>query len=193
MTRGLLPGPTLPNNPSITPGIPGVTGRECDTYTVDKESLVGGKLSVAVVCIPRIIEKNQYYSMGVIVRGGQPPYALNIDWGSDEADRLRSILKSGYEKISFRYGVSGAFNITLNLTDSKGNMTKVETAIQVNGEKTPIITTITDAIAPSQWFTSPVPLYVVAVAVTLGFWGGEIFVRRFGSLKTHSKNRHRRV
>lgn len=40
------------------------------------------------------------------------------------------------------------------------------------------------------WFITPVPLYIVAVAMTLGFWGGDIFDRRFGSCKPqHRKPR----
>jgi len=189
----LKPGPTLPGNPSIIPGLPGISGRECDTFVPSQESLAGGKLSVAVVCIPRILEKNKFYTMGVITRGGLPPYALNIQFGSDDPDALVSIQKSGYNKINFRYTAAGAFNIKLNLSDSTGATTSVETAVQVNGEVKPIITTISEALSPSVWFTSPVPLYVVAVIVTLAFWGGDLFDRRFGAGKGPGKRSQRRA
>lgn len=187
----LAPGPTLPENPSIIPGLPGITGRECDAFVPSQESLAGGKLSVAVVCIPRILEKNKFYTMGVIVRGGLPPYALNIQFGSDDPDALVSIQKSGYNKIKFRYTAAGAFNIKLNLSDSTGATTTVETAVQVNGVGKPIITAIGEALSPSAWFTSPVPLYVVAVLVTLAFWGGDIFDRRYGARKARGRSTKR--
>ena len=188
----LTPGPTLPENPSIIPGLPGTTGRECDAFVPSQESPAGGKLAVAVVCIPRILEKSKFYTMGVIVRGGLPPYALNINFGSDDPDVLVSIQKSSYTKINFRYTTAGAFNIKLNLSDSNGATTTVETAVQVNGEGKPIVTIIGETLSPSSWFTSPVPVYVVAVIMTLAFWGGDIFNRRFGA-RSYRPNRTKRT
>ncbi len=40
---------------------------------------------------------------------------------------------------------------------------------------------------------STVPLYLIAVAITLGFWGGDIFDRHFGArYKNTSKRRSTR-
>jgi len=189
----LIPGPSLPTNPSFIPGKPATTGKECYTYTPDAASVPGGKLLVAVVCIPRIIEKNTDYTLGVIVRGGTPPYALNIDWGNDSPDALVSISQSGYTKINFRYASAGPFNITLNAADAQGDAAQVETAVQVNGEVKPIITAIGEALSPSAWFSSPVPLYAVAVIVTLAFWDGDLFDRRFGAGRAPQKRSQRRA
>lgn len=213
-----IPALTLPDNPSLIPGLPDLgwwcddaagnepdasdgnskvfkaceAPKDCDSYTPNEQPTSGGPLSVSVVCVPRILEKNQFYKIGLIVRGGFAPYALNIDWGSDDKDILASIPKAGYSTVSFRYANVGPFNVKVNVTDTKGEEAAVETAVQVNGQGETFLTTIAEAVSPENWFTSPVPLYVVAVVMTLAFWGGDIFDRRFGSHKRpHSRGRKR--
>lgn len=39
------------------------------------------------------------------------------------------------------------------------------------------------------WFNTPVPFYLLAVAITLGFWGGDLFDRKFGSGKNCRKRK----
>ncbi|HUC96726.1 MAG TPA: hypothetical protein VMR16_03640, partial [Candidatus Saccharimonadales bacterium] len=52
-----------------------------------------------------------------------------------------------------------------------------------SGETKTPIAALTDDILHTSWFKTPVPLYIMAVALTLGFWGGDIFNRRFGAGK----------
>ncbi|MEI6054327.1 MAG: hypothetical protein WCQ49_03095 [Candidatus Saccharibacteria bacterium] len=38
-----------------------------------------------------------------------------------------------------------------------------------------------------EWFETPVPLYLMLVMLTLGFWVGDLFDRKFGISKSRSK------
>jgi hypothetical protein len=183
-TAPLLPGPQLPLNPSVIPGIPGVpdgAGENCETYTANKTSPAGGKLALAVVCIPRIVEVEQLHTMTIIVRGGVPPYAIKIDHGYDQGETLVSVAEPGVKPVRISFARTGAFNVQLFATDQNGATTLVETAVLVKGAQPSIITVLTDEIATNNWLTSSVPVYVVALVSTLAFWIGDIFNRRFGS------------
>lgn len=60
----------------------------------------------------------------------------------------------------------------------------VYASVQVSGKiETPQII-LNEDIFDSPWFKTPVPLYVVAVAVTIGFWLGDVFDKKLGVVKT---------
>ena len=46
-----------------------------------------------------------------------------------------------------------------------------------------------DIILNITWFMTPTPLYITAFALTLGFWLGDLFDRKFGSGKNRSRTR----
>ena len=51
-------------------------------------------------------------------------------------------------------------------------------------------TPITDNIILNiTWFMTPTPLYITAFALTLGFWLGDLFDRKFGSGKSRRRTR----
>lgn len=57
-------------------------------------------------------------------------------------------------------------------------------------EESKTSTTITDnAMSNITWFLKPVPLYILAVAITLGFWSGDLFDRRFGARRYGRRSR----
>jgi len=57
-------------------------------------------------------------------------------------------------------------------------------------EESKTSTTVTnDAMSDITWFMKPVPLYILAVAITLGFWGGDLFDRKFGAGKHRQRYR----
>jgi len=181
--------PVLPDNPSIITGV-NSSFQSCDDYKPGKLS-VGGEPHVAVVCVPRLFMPKIQQVMEVLVWGGTPPYALHVNYGSEEDENQESSLLSlaapGYAKIKFSYAVPDTYRVKFRLTDKKSNTAVVETAVQVNGEQqtttaTSIVNSVTKAIfGKDSWFESPVPFYLLAVAITLGFWGGDIFDRKFGA------------
>lgn len=175
--------PSLPVSPLVIPGISTITAGtspECTNYQQPGALPVGGEPHVAVVCVPRTIEIAQDHTIGVLVWGGAPPYALNFKWGSGDTT-LVSLDKPGYKAINVHYASSGIYNINVELTDHSSKAASSESAIQVTGTVTPPLTQVLNTILGSSWFETPVPLYLTAVGVTLGFWGGDIFNRYFGA------------
>ncbi len=149
-------------------------------------------IRILIICIPRTLEKNTTYTMGWLIYGGKPPYAVNINWGdTGQPDTLLSIEQAGYTPTEFSYETSGIKTIRLTVTDSEGQSGYVETSVQVNGQESTIINDIRQSLFTTSWFETPVPLYVLAVAITLGFWAGDIFDRRFGARRVVSRRTRR--
>lgn len=184
--------PILPSNPSIIPNVDdnkntnngNVATSNCEIYQTG-DLPVSSEPHVAIVCVPRTFGPNISQNLGLLAWGGTPPYAVSIDLGDNSDNILRSIPTAGYYKISFRYANPGTFKVDVKLTDSNNEIAIVQTAVQVNGvvDNTPNtpIDTIVDDITKYSWFDTPVPMYLLAVAITLGFWGGDLFDRRFGN------------
>jgi hypothetical protein len=57
----------------------------------------------------------------------------------------------------------------------------------INETQTSNIAFVDDIIANITWFMSPVPLYITAFALTLGFWIGDLFHYRFGISRYHRR------
>ena len=192
--------PATPENPLVIPGVitdvtndQGLPPDDCEDYGQIPKLVTGGTPRVVVVCVPRTIESNKDQAIGILVWGGQPPYALNFKWG-DDATTLISMDAPGYKTINVRYASSGIYNINIQLTDKNASQAVGQSAIEVVGQKTPgqaLSQTIDDLFGTS-WFETPVPLYLTALGVTLGFWSGDIFNRRFGAerIKTRRPIKH---
>jgi hypothetical protein len=180
--------PVLPTNPSIIPGINSDLSN-CDNYKVGNLP-TSSEPHVAVVCVPRIFGSKIQQMIGILVWGGLSPYAISINWGNNSDSTLLSLPSPGYKKVTFSYAIPGVYKITIRLKDAANKEAVVQTAVQVTGEtKTPIVTVTNDTFGISSWFKTPVPMYIAAVGVTLGFWVGDIFTRRFVTLKHHRRIR----
>jgi hypothetical protein len=139
-------------------------------------------------------------TMGVLVWGGTPPYALSVNFG-DNSDNSNPTLISlpgpGYKKIQFSYAVPNTYKIKFKLTDQQSQTAVVQTAVQVNGETEPTsastaIKNFTNQLFGGKpWYESPVPFYLLAIAITLGFWGGDIFDRQYGAKAFHHRKKAR--
>lgn len=152
--------------------------RSCLGYTPPAVS-IGGKPRVVVVCAPLSVDPNRHYTLGILVYGGGPPYALDIDWGDDQVENtLLSVPKEGYRSISFVYPSPGIYKITFKLKDSDDTAGYTEAIIRVNGAQPEPSSAIRDALSYIAWFNSPVPLYILLGVVTLGFWIGFLFHKR---------------
>jgi hypothetical protein len=182
------PTPVLPEIPVIIPGV--TTGpAECDDYQQSGSLSAGGEPHVAVVCVPRTVATNEDHKIGVLVWGGTPPYAINFKWGSG-ATTLISMDAPGYRAVKVHYASAGIYNINIQLTDHTTKSASGESAVEVTKPTTtPTITQVINNVINTSWFETPVPLYVTAVALTLGFWVGDIFNRRFGAGKHRTHRR----
>jgi hypothetical protein len=181
------PTPILPTNPSIISGVDSSLS-SCDDYKVG-DLPTGGEPQMEVVCVPRLFMPKLQQVMGVLVWGGSPPYAISVDWGDGSGSTLLSLPTQGYKKTTFSYASAGNYNIAFKLKDADNKEAIVQTAVQVSGEPKTPFAAFTDDIVNKSWFDTPVPIYVMAVSITLGFWGGDIFDRKFGANKSHRKIR----
>lgn len=175
----------LPSNPSIVPGL-GSKTLSCNNPKT-KVLPIGGVPQVAIVCIPRFVQANTQYTVYATVWGGSPPYALYITWGDTTDSTLLSLATQGTSIIKFSYSQAGTYTITIKLKDKDGKGAIVQTAVQVSGAAETPLAVLAGSVLSTDWFKTPVPLYLTAVAMTLGFWGGDLFDRNFGA----SKHRHR--
>jgi hypothetical protein len=180
----------------------------CETYDPNVTLPTGGEPHVSVVCVPRLFLPEIQQTLGFLVWGGSPPYTVSVNWGSD--DKITStihVTEPGYKTAKFTYTNPGVQEINFHLKDNIGKTAIVQTAAQVSGEvatntTTPIVATDTyktydddptivivtgnktiDKVLGTSWFKTPVPLYLLAVAITFGFWGGDFFDRKFGISK----------
>ena len=180
--------PIIPDNPSIITGI-STNISSCNEYNPGSLP-TGGEPHVSIVCIPRLFFPKIEQVMGVIVWGGTPPYALSIDFG-DDADHQTSLLSlssPGYTKVKFSYAIPDTYRVKFMVTDKDDKKAIVQTSVQVNGQtESPISSFTKDILGGKPWYESPVPFYLLAIAITLGFWGGDIFDRKFGASKHKSR------
>lgn len=183
-----LTSPILPENPSI------ISGKDdsCDSYILGSLP-ISTTPRIAVVCVPRLFLPNIQEKLGILIWGGIPPYVVNIDWGGGIGEEHYNFDTVGYHLITFKYPSAGVYEINFSMTDKQNKHTLVQTAVQVNGDES-----IAGSGASKDndsnnilWFETPVPLYVLAVALTLGFWGGDIFDRKFGYGYNHHRIKRR--
>jgi len=215
--------PTLPQSPLLVPGVSneiadcssynyadlasqgGVSNviaictnakavETCSDYSLTKELPIGGDPHVVVVCTEKYVNAKDKMKLGILAWGGTPPYALSVDWNNNGNNTVISIPKPAYVNIETTYAVLGVYDVKVLLTDTSGKVTNTETTIQVNGTEVPqSILQYFESNITKSWFETPVPIYVVVVAITLGFWGGDIFYRRTLMQKQpmHKIARHR--
>jgi len=177
----------LPTNPSIIPGVtPKVLG--CDKQETQPLP-VGGTPRVAIVCAPRFVQINTQYTLGITAWGGIPPYALAIDLGNKSENTLLSLATPGNQVFKFSYASAGIHTVTIRLKDKEGRSAIVQTSVQTTGDTRTPLAILTNDVIDTSWFKTPVPLYLIAFAITLGFWGGDIFDRNFGASKPHHRTR----
>ena len=181
--------PDLPDNPSIITGVTsGISS--CDDYSPQSSLPTGGQPHVMVVCVPRIFDLALTQKMGILVWGGAPPYAIRLLWGDDKSDTLLSMEAPGYKTIKFKYSSAGVYNVDVRVVDKNYQTGTTSTSVQVNGQAaSPTLIQLLSKTFNNSWFYTPVPLYVMSVALTLGFWGGDIFDRRFGARRPRQSHK----
>lgn len=147
---------------------------------------------ISISCIFTNIYPNEELTISFIINGGKAPYAVNTDW-EDGDDTLVSISNSQIQTIKHTYNNPGTYFITLYTTDSAGNKNQIQTTVIVNGDPlvgtAPVNTFVNDI--KKIWVEAPVPLYMAAVTLALGFWIGDIFQRVTSSQPAQKvKKRH---
>ncbi|HEY8992501.1 MAG TPA: hypothetical protein VIM37_01480 [Candidatus Microsaccharimonas sp.] len=181
-TIATTPADIAPNpTPVVVPPAPQPTVNPCfDTSKLD--GLVATSPTIIVNCIKRSIFSGDTVTMPIRLTGGIAPYALSIDWGDGLTD-LKTVLNTEYHNYQHTYKTAGIISVHLRITDAKGVTSFLQTVVQVNGSTTTGapnsgFTSVISGLG-SIWTEAPVPLYVAAVTLVLGFWVGDIFQRLF--------------
>ncbi len=175
------PMPQLPTNPSIIGGVTTALS-SCTDYTPPAYLRTGGQPHVEFVCVPRLIDPLLNKDIGILAWGGEPPYAISLNWGQEDKATIVSMPSPGYKTVGVKYSVAGFFNVSANMVDNKAQSTVASTSVQVNGTlATQNTTSSVDGNSQNSLTDSTGPLYIIAVALTLGFWGGDIFNRKYGT------------
>lgn len=180
-----------PTPPVVAPIAPQPTVNPCfDTSKTD--ALDPENPTIIANCIKRSVFTGDTVSLPIRITGGTKPYALWIDWGDGTTD-LKTVLNTDYHNYEHTYKTAGIFVIKLKTTDAKGVTSFLQTVVQVNGSATPGTTTsaftnFTNGLG-TIWTEAPVPLYVAAVTLVLGFWVGDIFQRVFAKDVRRTKQR----
>jgi hypothetical protein len=184
-----VPMPKLPTNPSIIDGVT-TDMSTCADYVPPTYLKTGGEPHVEFVCVPRLIDPLSSKDVGLLVWGGEPPYAISLSWGVADKSTIISMSSPGYKIVNIKYDVAGFFSVVADMVDNKEQSTVADTSIQVNG--TPVAQTIAKTVGNTMQASladPSVPLYIIAVALTLGFWGGDIFDRHYGARRPQRGSR----
>lgn len=181
-------------NPAIIPALT-PSKRLCDDYDGKVSTSTGGPLEVAVVCIVRGLQLGQQSAIGLTINGGQPPYAINVDLGHDQAlkqeDVLISVADPGYKAVPVMYSEPGQYTVKVKAKDIIGHTAITQMIVEVNGiTGLNTFASIKDTVFDTAWLQTLVPIYLLVLVLTLGFWVGDVFDRRFGISKLR-KNQHK--
>ncbi len=170
-----------PNVPAIPIVVPQPSTQPCYNLPNANTSTSTQTPVISVNCIYRNLFVGDTLRLDVLIHGGHAPYALLVDWGDSKTD-LKSITDSSVHSLDHKYQVSGFHKLVLSTTDSAGVKSQIQTVVSVDGEPatggapTNPLNDIMKNIA-SIWIEAPVPLYVAAVTLFVGFWIGDIFQR----------------
>jgi hypothetical protein len=112
--------------------------------------------------------------------GGEPPYAINVDWG-DGTYSLLSQKEAGKIKAYHRYKEAGSdtkssFTIKVNGTDSAGHQAFLQLFLIVGPSSIPSIVARNIPSGPhinKHWLLLAWPAYLVLILMALSFWLGE--------------------
>lgn len=116
---------------------------------------------------------NQPFRLPMVFGGGNPPYAIVVDWG----DGTNSIFSKQDNSKFFAdhiYKTPGLYTVKATVTDKYGDTAYIQFVIEVKGARNSIITNIFDEIYPqSTW-----PILFVSLIAAGCFWGGMYFQKR---------------
>lgn len=183
---------TLLVNPTIISGLK--TDFNCENYSIG-ELPESTEPRITVACMPRLFLPEMTQVMGVLVWGGKPPYALSVDKG-DGSNDIVSIAKAGYKTLQLNYTVPNIYKVDFKLKDHSGKTAIIQTSVQISGVVEGVGSALntddennpsTGGLLVEAVSNAPATMYLTAVAVVVGFWCGDLFDRKYGAKKPHSR------
>lgn len=120
---------------------------------------------------------NQVYVLPITFGGGNPPYAVSVDWG-DGNSSLFSRDSSSKFNAEHVYKTPGQYTVKIRVIDKFGESAYMQFVVVVNGPTKPFINQIFGDGYPLSWW----PLLAISLLSTLSFVGGVYY----------QKNRHKK-
>lgn len=116
----------------------------------------------------------QNFSMPIDIIGGTPPYAVNVQFG-DSNNKVISRNDNTTFNATHIYQKAGTYQVTIQVTDSKGNVAFLTIAVIVNGQPG-TATGSTSTTTPTSILSKLLilwPLYAAVLAIVTSFFIGE--------------------
>lgn len=137
---------------------------------------------------------NKKFTLVYEIDGGNPPYAVSIDWGDDSKDSVYSHNAKGDYIAEHKYQLAGQFTISIGGSDSMQTKAIIQTIVVVHGTETAALIAsdacqpVTKCLASSSFVLDMVNRYIwpamlIAFLMTFSFWLGERVV--------YTGNRHK--
>jgi hypothetical protein len=169
-----IPTPTVVSGTTPTPvGVVIPIVQPCYDKTSIKAVGDAGPL-LSLPCVFQNILLGETLTVPATISGGKTPYALNTDWGDSTQD-LKTFAIAGTYNLIHTYHTVGTSKITFRWTDGNGSDNFLQTVATINGSVAVGSTADVAATLKKLWVESPVPLYWAVLALTGGFWVGDIF------------------
>lgn len=128
------------------------------------------------------LQVNQKHELKLKITGGEPPYAITIDWGDNKESDLLIQRTADEASFTHRYESSGCFNIITQGQDNKGAKAYFRTVVVVSPLSGGALSNAGAAFAnigaiPTLGLLWP--LYLAVLAFVAAFWLGEKYqIRR---------------
>jgi len=148
----------------------------------------GAQLLLNTDAVFRGVFPDKELAIPIDILGGNPPYALNVQWG----DSNNKVIPRN-DNVTFNathvYKRPGTYQISLQASDSKGRVAFLTVAAIVNGQPGVNTATTTPPARPMGTLLALWPLYSALVAVVGSFWLGEwrekrILMRQYAQTST---------
>ena len=124
---------------------------------------------------------NEKHELELKIIGGEPPYAITVDWGDNRENDLVVHRASGEASFTHRYDTSGCYNIVIQSQDNKSAKAYFRTVVLVSSSAGGLISTgsVFSNIVAIPTLGLLWPLYLAGLAFIAAFWLGEKYqVRR---------------
>lgn len=131
----------------------------------------GNQLLLNTDAVFRGVFPDQTMTVPLDVLGGNPPYAINVEWG-DASNKIVPRNDNATFNIDHIYKKAGTYQVTFQASDVGGRVAFLTVAAIVNGQPD-VATATTKPIATTGQLLLLWPIFTGAVAVVASFWLGE--------------------
>src|SRR5439155_24019 len=88
-----------------------IDSKTCEGYIYSGKLPITSDMRISIICISGAVDIPGDPTIGILVWGGKPPYALSIDWGDGSDPILKSVDKAGYFTVQRDYTKPGSYTV----------------------------------------------------------------------------------